>query len=190
MACHDSKNGTVPCWRARRLPRIIRFSIDFFSVFSVCHTKVKVMAIIVYSVRKKKNKTHIQLVMSAERNSEVRSSISTTKNWYLLLFRDGLQAPVLPNQPPVFCNRNNIVTLSSFALSKFSQWVQIQSKVREKFYEMFWIFFKMFVTTLKSMMIVKLSLHGFWHCHENGLTKTAQTIPHNLYVSFKSASLY
>ena len=29
----------------------------------------------------------------------------------------------------------------------------------------------------------------FWHCHENGLIKTIQTIPHNLYVSFKSASL-
>ena len=105
MACHDSKNGTVPWRRARSLPRIIRFSIDFFSVFSVCHTKVKVMAIIVYSVRKKKNKTHIQLVMSAERNPEVRSSISTTKTRYLLLFRDGLQAPVLPNQPPVFCGK-------------------------------------------------------------------------------------
>ena len=110
MACHDSKNGTVPWRRARRLPRIIRFSIDFFSVFSVCHTKVKVMAIIVYSVRKKKNKTHTQLVRSAERNPEVRSSISTTKTRYLLLFRDGLQASVLPKQPPVFC-REKILSL-------------------------------------------------------------------------------
>ena len=40
------------------------------------------------------------------------------------------------------------------------------------------------------MMNAKLSLHVFWHCHENGLIKTIQTIPHNLYVSFKSASLY
>ena len=46
------------------------------------------------------------------------------------------------------------------------------------------------LTTLKSMMNVKLSLHGFWHCHENGLIKTIQTIPHNIYVSFKLASLY
>ena len=45
-------------------------------------------------------------------------------------------------------------------------------------------------TTLQSMVKVKLSLHGFWHCHENGLIKTIPTIPHNLYVSFKSASLY
>ncbi len=45
-------------------------------------------------------------------------------------------------------------------------------------------------TTLQSMMNAKLSLHGFWHCHENGLIKTIQTIPHNLYVSFKLASLY
>ena len=37
------------------------------------------------------------------------------------------------------------------------------------------------------MMNAKLSLHGFWHCHENGLIKT---IPHNKYVSFKMASLY
>ena len=45
-------------------------------------------------------------------------------------------------------------------------------------------------TTLQPMMNTKLSPHGFWHCHENGLIKTIQTIPHNLYVSFKLASLY
>ena len=45
-------------------------------------------------------------------------------------------------------------------------------------------------TTLQFMMNAKLSPHGFRHCHENGLIKTIQTIPHNLYVSFKSASLY
>ena len=45
-------------------------------------------------------------------------------------------------------------------------------------------------TTLQSMMNTKLSQHGFWHCHENGLIKTIQTIPHNLYVSIKLASLY
>ena len=36
-------------------------------------------------------------------------------------------------------------------------------------------------TTLQSMMNAKLSLHGFWHCHENRLIKMIQTIPHNLY---------
>ena len=41
--------------------------------------------------------------------------------------------------------------------------------------------------TPQSIMNAKLSKHGFWHCHENGLIKT---IPHNLYVSVKSASLY
>ena len=45
-------------------------------------------------------------------------------------------------------------------------------------------------TTLQSIMNAKLSLHRFWHCHENVLIKTIQTIPHNLYVSFKLASLY
>ena len=40
------------------------------------------------------------------------------------------------------------------------------------------------------MIDTKLSLHGFWHCHVNGLIKTIQTIPHTLYVSFKLASLY
>ena len=34
-------------------------------------------------------------------------------------------------------------------------------------------------TTLQSMMNAELSPHGFWHCHENGLIKTIQTIPHN-----------
>ena len=35
-------------------------------------------------------------------------------------------------------------------------------------------------TTLQSVMNAKLSKHGFWHCHENGLIKTIQTLPHNL----------
>ena len=42
--------------------------------------------------------------------------------------------------------------------------------------------------TLQSLMNTKVS--PFWPCHENGLIKTLQKIPHNLYVSFKSASLY
>ena len=36
----------------------------------------------------------------------------------------------------------------------------------------------------------KVSQHKFWHCHENGLIKMIQTIPHNLYVSVKLTSLY
>ena len=39
-------------------------------------------------------------------------------------------------------------------------------------------------------MNAKLSKHRFWHCHENGLIKTFQTIPLNPYVSFKLTSLY
>ena len=45
-------------------------------------------------------------------------------------------------------------------------------------------------TTLQSMVNAKLSPHRFWPCHENGLIKTIQTIPHNLHVSVKSSSLY
>ena len=45
-------------------------------------------------------------------------------------------------------------------------------------------------TTLQSIINAKLGQHRFWHCHENGLIKTIQMIPHNLYVSFKLASLY
>ena len=45
-------------------------------------------------------------------------------------------------------------------------------------------------TTLQSMKNAKLSQHRFWPCHENGLIKTIQTIPHNLYVSFKLAFIY
>ena len=51
-------------------------------------------------------------------------------------------------------------------------------------------FYLLVYTTLQSIMNAKHSLHGFWHCHENGLIKTIQTIPHNKYVSFKLASLY
>ena len=45
-------------------------------------------------------------------------------------------------------------------------------------------------TTLKSMMCAKLSLNRFWPCHENGLIKTIQTTPCNLYESVKSDSFY
>ena len=38
-------------------------------------------------------------------------------------------------------------------------------------------------TTLPSMMNAKLSPHRFWPCHENGLIKTIQMIPHNLEIS-------
>ena len=40
------------------------------------------------------------------------------------------------------------------------------------------ILFDLVFTTLQSIM--NASKHGFWHCHENGLIKTIQTIPHNL----------
>ena len=46
------------------------------------------------------------------------------------------------------------------------------------------------LTTLQSLMNNNLSPQSFWPCHENGLTKTIQTIPHNLYVSVKLTSLY
>ena len=36
------------------------------------------------------------------------------------------------------------------------------------------------VTTLQSVMNAKLSEHRFWHCHDSGLVKTIQTIPHYL----------
>ena len=39
-------------------------------------------------------------------------------------------------------------------------------------------------------MNAKLSPQRFWHCHENGLIKTIQTIPYNLYVSVKLTFLY
>ena len=41
-----------------------------------------------------------------------------------------------------------------------------------------------------SPIYAKLSQHRFWHSHENSLIKMIQTIPHNLYVSVKSASLH
>ena len=40
------------------------------------------------------------------------------------------------------------------------------------------------------MMDAKLSQHRYWPCHENGLNQTIKTMPHNPYVSFKSASFY
>ena len=38
-------------------------------------------------------------------------------------------------------------------------------------------------------MNIKLSKQRFQHCHENGLIKTNQTTPHNLYASVKLTSL-
>ena len=45
-------------------------------------------------------------------------------------------------------------------------------------------------TTLPYMMNDKLSPHWIWPCHENGLIKTIQMTPHNLYVIVKLTSLY
>ena len=45
-------------------------------------------------------------------------------------------------------------------------------------------------SSILSMMNAKLSQQRFRHCHENGLIKMIQTIPHNLHVSFKLTSLY
>ena len=46
------------------------------------------------------------------------------------------------------------------------------------------------ITSLQSRMNAKLSPHRFWPCHENGLIKTIQMTPRNLYVSVKLTSLY
>ena len=45
-------------------------------------------------------------------------------------------------------------------------------------------------TTLQSMINAKLSKHRIWHCHENVLIKTIQTIPQNLYVCVKLTFIY
>ena len=42
------------------------------------------------------------------------------------------------------------------------------------------VFLKALPTTLQSIMNAKLSKQKFWLCYENGLSKTIQTIPHNL----------
>ena len=89
--------------------------------------------------------------------------------------------------------------------STFGSW-ESRHQDSEWFYEMrlvFWInsvspvFVKnhnelpWFLTTmLQSKMSAKLSQQRFWHCCENGLIKTIQKIPHNLYVSVKLTSLY
>ena len=44
--------------------------------------------------------------------------------------------------------------------------------------------------TFQSLMSTKLCQHRFLPCHERNLIKTVPMLPHNLYVSFKSASLY
>ena len=48
---------------------------------------------------------------------------------------------------------------------------------------------RLVATTLQSVMNTKLSKQRFGHCYENGLIKTIQMIPDNLYVSVK-LSLY
>ena len=46
-------------------------------------------------------------------------------------------------------------------------------------------------TILQSCILnAKLSQQRFWHCYENGLIKTIQTISRNPYVSVKFTSLY
>ena len=45
------------------------------------------------------------------------------------------------------------------------------------------------IPLIQAIKNAKLSLHGFWRCPEDGLIKTIQTMPHKLYVNFKSASI-
>ena len=59
-----------------------------------------------------------------------------------------------------------------------------------KFGQGFGLTIKMDLTTLQSIVNAKLSMQRFWHCHENRLIKTIQTIPYNLYVSVKLTLLY
>ena len=61
-------------------------------------------------------------------------------------------------------------------------------KDHAKYYKVFSQLFS--GTTFQSLTNTKLSPHRFQPCHENGLIKTLQTIPHNLYVCFKLSSLY
>ena len=42
-------------------------------------------------------------------------------------------------------------------------------------------------TTSQPIKNAKLSQQRFWHCYGNGLMKTIQTNPHNIYVGFKLA---
>ena len=44
--------------------------------------------------------------------------------------------------------------------------------------------------TLQSIMNAKLIQHRFWHCQENVLINTIQTIAQSRYVSFNSVSYY
>ena len=46
------------------------------------------------------------------------------------------------------------------------------------------------IAHLQYIMSAKLSQQRFWPCHENRLITSIQTIPHNIYVSFKLTSLY
>ena len=39
-------------------------------------------------------------------------------------------------------------------------------------------------TLIQSMINARLSQQRFWRCHENGLVRAIQTIPHNLHLSF------
>ena len=79
--------------------------------------------------------------------------------------------------PSMVCSQSNIMTFLSYFDKGFprSRAISRLDKVP---------------TTLQSKMNAKLSPQRFWACHENGLIKTIQTIPHNLYVSFKLTSLY
>ena len=80
---------------------------------------------------------------------------------------------------------NTLGPTSTWSLSKLlTQFLRMS--VSHKFYhqhDVLKVSYFLEDTTLQSLLNAKLSKHGFWHCHENGLIKTIQSIPHNLYVS-------
>ena len=88
---------------------------------------------------------------------------------------------------------NNVRTWSFSPLtlgpSYTSSWHQSCNKTKKNIGSSFILFLKT-ITTLQSIMNAKLSQQRFWHCYENGLINTIQTIPHIIYMSCKLASHY
>ena len=87
-----------------------------------------------------------------------------------------------------------LLTVSSRVSGKFKDTAYYMDDLKKKLCYRFWKCKRengaIQLTTLQSMMNVKLSKQRFRHCNENGLIQTIQTTPHNLYVSVKLTSLY
>ena len=115
-----------------------------------------------------------RLVMAVQ---TIPHNLIWVSSWHLFAVVQGLSSFILISTIEVTWSSNNrLLGIAWTVLMSPSSWRGPKPLWLTQFSNLWWI--------------PHLVCIGFWACHENGLIKTSQAIPHNLYGSFKLTSLY